>query len=216
MIDKRRKIKDPKGVDYALKISEEVWKQSTTGGATSGRHKPPVKQPLAYPRTTRIGSMVSLGFSPLGSISDESLRMDDDDDARGTQLTTPFKTEPVESPMETGMTTVLGQATAIVNAVTECTMQDAFDREADSPRTPAGVRRLSFDSTVMSLRKKKKHEECRVAMNEGLVDIFGPDLPDIPMSASVKIFQYLSKSDLYHASLTSKEWNIMVTDKFSP
>jgi hypothetical protein len=63
--------------------------------------------------------------------------------------------------------------------------------------------------------RKKQKQECNFP-NEVLIDVFGPDLPELPMSTSVYIFRYLSKSDLYHASLTSREWNILVTDKLSP
>jgi hypothetical protein len=219
-------MKDTKGVEYAMKISKEVWVQSIPGAATSVMRKPPLKQPLArgvapqeyYPRSARMGPNASLDFSPVENIERYHRMMDDD--ARFAEVRTPIdgppiKSEPIKSPMETSLTTILGQPTGPVAAVTVGTVPKEVDaRNAERLRSPAGVRRLSFDSTSMSMRKKQKQEYF--PKNESFVDIFGPDLPALPMSKSVYIFQFLSKSDLYHASLTSREWNIFVTDKLSP
>jgi hypothetical protein len=220
-------MKDTKGVEYAMKISKEVWVQSIPGAITSGMRKPPMKQPLPrgvapsafYPRAARLGPNASLDFSPVGSIGEGYHRMMDDS-ARFTEVRTPVeaphtKTESIESPMETSVATVPGKATVSVVTITENTIPKEVDaRKVERLRSPAGVRRLSFDSTSMSTRKKQKQEYF--PNNEMFVDLFGPDLPALPISKSLYIFQFLSKSDLYHASLTSREWNILVTDKLSP
>jgi hypothetical protein len=88
LIDKRRKMKDTKGAEYAMQISKEVWEQQPRVAPIT-KSKPPViasseavmNRPITQPRTDMVGpssrfhttrpvqlgppTMGNVGFSPM-------------------------------------------------------------------------------------------------------------------------------------------------------
>lgn len=76
-----------------------------------------------------------------------------------------------------------------------------------------GVRRLLIESDDFSLQKKRKTTDLRLGDVEDLVSVYfgSKNLPQ-SQTTLVRVFNFLSKTELYQASLVCKDWSNLATD----
>jgi F-box domain len=230
LIDKRRKMKDTKGAEYAMKISKEVWEQQPRVAAIVS--KPPMitsrdailNRPVVPHRTDATGkssrfhstrplqlgppTMGHVGFSP---VDPKNVKNDDgtsstekDVDKKG--IAPPMTTPTVPVTATAPSTSIPSAPPAESNATNIVAVTDSVNKTGitmEHAETPAGVRRLSFDSTTTG-SVKKKQKQC--IDDTASVHFFGHELPPLSSSIMATIFQFLPESDIIHTSRVCELW----------
>jgi len=233
LIDKRRKMKDTKGADYAMKISKELWERGKAQRQKGPPQLPPQRLSIASPGGLRspMASMRSPeapmsrgmpppppqhphgGFPPPfveSSVSGPAYRS-----------RSPFMTSPVMggrvgfSPMGPGMggfeqhgisPPAPRKATSAVTAPKSATKKSIKKvTPATAPRTP-GVR-LQFDPAVSRQKRRRGDQE------EPLALFFGNQVRPQPKTVALTVFSFLADEDFLSASLVCKEWSRVAMDR---
>mmetsp|Transcript_2855 Transcript_2855/g.3348 ORF Transcript_2855/g.3348 Transcript_2855/m.3348 type:complete len:1028 (+) Transcript_2855:399-3482(+) len=206
LIDRRRKIKDEKGAEVAMRPAHPVWKQGVNHimppptpvfpspasrmgqppllysmmsppGAPTIRHGGPMHGYMGHPHMI----MAPMRYSPIGM-----------------QPVTPYSASsishrPNNRERQYAPTPRLQRTIKDQNRVTP---------QLSTPKTPAA--RKGFDP----YSKNKKNGE-----KEPTKDYFGPGNEPQTKTIALSIFSFLSNDDLYNASLVSHAWSKLSLDE---
>lgn len=228
LVDKRNKMKDRPGAEYALRVSHEQWK---SGHATSG------SKPLAHPAHRRrpmpspiVGMQLPhhmvhpspRGPPPQGShgypASQQAHRLYYQHSyphgypPLGMPVTPgyhrpPVRMQPGESmPHSAYRAQHRNRSGSCGKPMPTPITKDHLKTVAVSPRTPAV--RKPFDPTTN--RKKRKVIPGEMEPTE---PYFGNDFPQQPKITALAVFAFLSNDDLYHASLVCWRWSKLAMDE---
>jgi hypothetical protein len=211
LIDKRRKIKDQRGADFAMRVADEAWK-----GQPGGPRKPPpsaprpkmLQQPLPSPATARFPPH-PMHPSPRGPPPGYPTHYMHQGMMMGPPMGGPMGGmgySPMGGPM-----TPAGYYPPMHGMYPPPPHQRQPEQSAplkrtSTPRTPAV--RVEFDPA--SSRKKRK---LSPGVAEPTLAYFGDKLPEQPKTTALAIFSFLSNDDLYNAGLVSKSWTKLAMDE---
>lgn len=191
LIDKRRKMKDVKGTEFAVRVSQEVWQgrrtqapttqrvplsspRSVKGSSSSSRKIPPRAGPPSYMHPSYVGAGMAgqIGYSPMS----------------------------------------VPQVTPVYNQSTHATRLASVESSRGkrtvsdiSPSSKSPAVRLDFDLSGSRQKRAKGNSD------EVLSSYFGPTLPDQPKTIALAVMSFLSNHDVYQAGLVCKEWNELAT-----
>ncbi|KAL7473477.1 hypothetical protein ACHAXS_013950 [Conticribra weissflogii] len=196
LIDRRRKIKDDKGADLAMKSSDELWKKGIQQpkvvhipGATGG-----------YSSTMMMSSHQSYGhhmMMPHGYPNPYG-RPSQPPPIQGYPHMMPRHPTPYTAtqPNLQTSTSHIHQTSVSVKPIGHsaqyrkpCTIRKKFD--------PLEFKQIPFRSTKAELRKH----------------YFGPDVSGQTKTTTLTVFSYLANEDLFNASVVSKLWSDIATDE---
>lgn len=222
-------MKDTKGAEYAMKISKEVWEQQPRGATVS---KPPlissretnINRPVVQHRTDSFGkssnlhttrpaqlgppTMGNVEFSPLDNNSSKGDRANATENEESKKvLTQPIATPTVPVVPAAPSTSNANSETSESMPAYAVAVTDSVNKSGttiEHPGTPAGVRRLSFDSTT-TMSAKKKQKQC-IDDTADAIHFFGRELPPLPSSVMATIFFFIAESDIIHTSRVCVLW----------
>lgn len=235
LIDRRRKIKDHRGADLAMRTADEAWKggRQERGGlrnpAIPSHGIVPMPSPAQPPRH-RMGHQ--MGMPPMG------LHPSPGPQHRGPP---PPPAQYMHPAMMMGhphmgyspMDVPPPPATPVQYSSSKPHMPPHSDARhpgapssgqhsmhmqqqkqllphsgqmVSTPRTPAI--RLGFDP-----HSSKKKRKLGRGSKEPTVSYFGPKAPQQPKTTALAIFAFLSNDDIYNASLVSKKWTDLALDE---
>lgn len=231
LIDKRRKMKDRSGAEYALRVSDEQWK---SGCGSSGRKAPapqhrrhPIPSPVImpphhtmYPSPRGHPPQGNHGYSRLLPQRQYYMGMSTQMIAHGHPHS---GYAPMNMPVTPGyhrpahrMVSVDGlphrlyrpsqnsRISSVAKPVAKIATKDKHKSTAGSPKTP-GIRK-PFDPATS--RKKRKTTDGE---SEPTEPYFGETRKQ-PKTTALAVFSYLSNDDLYHASLVCRRWGGLAFD----
>lgn len=231
LIDKRRKIKDQRGADFAMRVADEAWKQGRAGvprkpaapAASAGRH-PPGKSPsmshmppphMMHPSPR--GPMPPHG-PPPGHPHHISYGMPPY--MRGpppphgyphmgmpplTPAGYPQHPPHMHGEMYPPPPHHGGPHPSMRKGELKRPPPNSVTPLMATPRTP-GIR-VQFDPA--SSRKKRK---ISLGQDEATIPFFGMKFPAQPKTTALAIFSFLSNDDLYNAGLVCKSWSQLAMD----
>lgn len=212
LIDKRRKMKDVRGAEIAMRAAEEAWK-GQSGGRKPPSHPqiPSSSTPIssrrpqipgmmrASPDTRPSSSQIAprphymgqsfihrpsnMNFSPLGVVTPGYTSS-----SHGQRIPTSA------GPTAAGEPATVHGTKRSVNKITP----------SMAPRTPAV--RLQFDPSSSRKRRKKGNQD------EETYPYFGPKVPEQPKTTALAVFSFLSNDDVYKAALVCKTWKALAED----
>jgi hypothetical protein len=216
LIDKRRKIKDQRGADFAMRVADEAWK-----GQPGGPRKPPPSAPRPSMQQQSQPSPASARFpphtmhpSPRGPPPGYPTHYMHQGLMMGPPMGGPM-TGMGYSPMGGPMTPAgyyppmsHGEMHGMYPPPPQQRLaeQSAPPKRTSAPRTPAV--RVEFDPA--SSRKKRK---LSPGVAEPTLAYFGDKLPEQPKTTALAIFSFLSNDDLYNAGLVCKSWTKLAMDE---
>lgn len=227
LIDKRRKMKDTKGAEYAMQISKEVWEQQPRVASVAS--KPPlltskeatIQRPVVPHFTGDIDKFsrslttkpVQLGPPTMGNVEFSPMEnnVDEDDETSPAEkvddkkviehtMATPAV---ISSKPSTSTTNVYPSEPLPINVVTVTDSVNKLGTSFEHPGTPAGVRRLSFDSTITD-PVKKKQKQC--IDDKKPLCFFGKELPPLPSSIMTTIYCFLPEVEIMQMSQVCTLW----------
>lgn len=200
LIDRRRKIKDPKGVELAMSAQPpdpNAWKMQMTKKASPAAVSLISKQQQAQqqaqhqfinmnmnmPRPPHAhAGMFPPAVAPFHYMPHAAFAM-----------MTPFAAGWAMPPAGMPVMTVNSNSNMNNNANSSVLLKTPKSRSAATPR------RLGFD---VSSAKKLKPGDMEI-----VEPIFGVGKPKQPKTLVLGMFSYLTNDDLFNASLVSKRWN---------
>jgi len=212
LIDKRRKIKDHRGAEIAMRVADETWKGKhgpppnltprhnpmQSPPQTGHRHPPHVLHPhsIVHPSPSVHGRGhppqympphymgAPMGYSPMGG-------------PHGTPNY--MRGKPVMRIRHSG-----GRPTPQPPSYAEA-RKPRLEPTPKTPRTPAI--RLAYDP-----KTSKKKRKLPLGFMEQLFPFFGK-LPDQPKTAALTIFSFLTNDEMYNAGLVCKRWSRLAVDE---
>lgn len=214
LIDKRRKMKDVRGAQIAMRAAEEAWKGPSGSRKPPGHPQmPPASTPISSHRPPAQGMMRAspdprsstsqiaprphymgqsfvhhppkMSFSPLGVVTPGYPSSSHAAQRKSLSAAPPSVPEPA---------TVQGTKRPVSKITPSA-----------PPRTPAV--RLVFDPSTSRKRRKKGSEG-----EEATFPYFGSGLPEQPKTTALAVFSFLSNEDVYKAALVSKTWKALAED----
>ena len=213
LIDKRRKMKDVRGADIAMRAAEEAWKGQT------GPRKPPGHLPLGPSSTTPVASRRHLPSTmrPSPDPRSASSQLVPRPHYMGSsymhhQRSQKFNYSPMGlKPVTPGFSgAVSRQRPPSAPSTDRALPVHGTKRSANKitpsvpPRTPAV--RLEFDPSSSRKRRKKGDQD------EATFSYFGNRVPAQPKTTALMVFSFLSSRDVYKAALVSKTWKSLAED----
>lgn len=220
LIDKRRKIKDQRGADFAMRVADEAWKSGRAGGARklppmnpSLARRPPAKSPGMHPSSHMMHPSPHGPPPPHYASMPPYYRGPHPYPHMGMPITPagypPHHLPPhmqgqpphgMYPPMPGPPTSARKESTTTARP-----MPKSVTPASTTPKT-LGVR-VQFDPA--SSRKKRKISPGQA---EETLPIFGDKFPEQPKTAALAIFSFLSNDDLYNAGLVCKSWSQLAMD----
>lgn len=230
LIDKRRKIKDQRGADFAMRVADEAWKQ--------GRGAPPPRKPAAPAasgaQVRRPPSKSPAHMPPPHMMHPSPRGPHPHPGHRGHPAHPPhpyhhmymhapppgyphmaIPMTPAGYPHHPPPHMMPGESPHMYppphvhpGSGTRKDMKRPHHHVtpiASTPRTP-GVR-AQFDPA--SSRKKRK---ISPGQSEPTVPFFGNKFPQQPKTTALAIFSFLSNDDLFNAGLVCKSWSQLAMD----
>ena len=204
LIDKRRKMKDIKGAEFAMRVAEETWKAQGGRQRKSGATKPDIRATVptstrGHPRTGPPTGYVHPGFVPPHMMGMGYSPM----------AAAPAVTPGYSQPRPTGK--AQQSALAKVPASIEKTTGSPGTKRpppVETTKTPKNRPvRIEFDVSVSRKRRKKG------LSNEDVFDYFGPYVAKQPKITALGIFSFLSNEDVYKAASVCKTWKSLAMDE---
>lgn len=210
LIDRRRKIKDVKGAELAMRSSDEAWKGSqseTRSGLTqrstpTGYHQSPI---VHDPRAGRIPHPNMMMMSPMPN-----------------SAASPHISHPYASPH-----VMMGQSSMGFPQMTAQSMPYSSSRPeyqasssrvvASLPGSHASYYKQKFAASTPSTRPFNRYDPHSSKKSSGKVEakeaFFGSQVQKQTKKIALSVFSFLSSDDIYNASLVSKEWSRLAFDK---
>jgi hypothetical protein len=226
LIDTRRKMKDKKGADYAMRINDETWKK----GSSQSRPPPgmpqrgPKASPVASSRSPMQGAQLPLpsgtqsksphqpvaylrpsymGPPMMGSIGYSPMSVSPVTPAVGNQRFAQLGSSSSSTLPPTGQPVT---STVALSGQNKKRPAQEITPSATKPPRSRAVRAV-FDPTFSRKKRKKGNVE------EETVSYFGPTLPQQPKTTALAVFNFLSNEDIYKAALVCKNWNKLAMDE---
>lgn len=226
LIDKRRKIKDQRGADFAMRVADEAWKQGRAGAprkpsappASASRHPPgksphmppphmmhpsprgpipPHGPPPGHPHHLAYGMPPYMrGHPPPHGYPHMGMPLT----PAGYPQHPPHMHGEMYPPPHHG-----GPHPGMRKGELKRPPPNSVTPLSATPRTP-GVR-VKFDPA--SSRKKRK---ISLGQDEATIPFFGMKFPAQPKTTALAIFAFLSNDDLYNAGLVCKSWSQLAMD----
>lgn len=225
LIDKRRKMKDTAGAEFAMRVAEETWKGQGQSGRKpiTGQSRGPTNPP---PSASRQGPPSGHG-PPPGAYSHHHgghhghymrppymghhMMPPVGYHHMGVPNVTPGYGDPRGVPFPPPPRPSIGSASDASSKETKGTTRTedrkrpAKEVTPSAPRTPAT--RVAFD--IASSRKKRKLDNSE----EDTFPYFGAALPAQPKTTALAIFSYLSHDGAYKAAMVCKSWKHLAMDE---
>lgn len=217
LIDKRRKIKDHRGADFAMRVADEAWKGKHGGQKLVPRKRgvAPLPSPAhppphhGHPNYSMHHPHMMHGSPPPGHGPPHR-------GMPGHHYMTHMMMGPPHlgySPM--GMPPMTPSYMPGKPSVRSSSkhVQPPHVSERERHRTPVlatprtAAIRLGFDP--VSSKKKRK---LRPGAKEATFPYFDK-LPEQPKTTALAVFSFLSNDDLYNAGLVSKRWSRLAIDE---
>ena len=209
LIDKRRKMKDVRGAEIAMRAAQEAWK------GQAGPRKPPGHLPLGPSSTTPVASrrpvpsMVRPSPDPRSAASELAPRPRYLGPSYMQHHHAPnLSYSPMGVPPVTpGYSGVISRKRPPSVPLTNPTLPKRSsnkDTPSIPPRTPAV--RLEFDPSSSRKRRKKDDQD------EATYPYFGNNVSAQPKTTALAVFSFLSNEDVYKAALVSKTWKSLAED----
>ena len=207
LIDKRRKMKDLRGAEIAMRAAQEVWQNQSSREARTPQHGPSSTSPVVSRHTPGMmmasvsphtGGTQIAPRAPYPSFIPNPSKMTFS--PLGTQPVTPGHTSAMQyrqSDFQAPRTTNQGPLSTTKRTANKIT-------PTLPPRTPAV--RLQFDP-ASSRKKRRKGNEA-----EATFPYFGPGAPEQPKTTALAVFSFLSNEDVYNAALVCKTWKTLAED----
>ncbi len=216
LIDKRRKMKDSKGAEYAVRVAHEVWQgqraqqqgsaaspanmrsSNIPAGSVHGHQMSQGAMPhrgYMHPAYMASSVMGHIGYSTMG-VPPVTPMFGQQQRAHEMQMRAMMQhykpedhsTKPTETKFASSKKRSCPETSPPVTA-----------SKNPVPRTPPV--RIQFDPS--SSRKSKTEEE--------MLSLFGKTKQ--PKRTILNIFSFLTNVDIYNASIVSKEWGIVAMDR---
>ena len=221
LIDKRRKMKDTKGAEFAMRVSQESWKgqRKPVGGPprrvpiaspanvvrqvqgvpapTPGSRGPPPHRGFLHP--AYMGApphqmMGHIGYSPMG----------------GPAVTPGFAPPPrMERPVVPRPPPPPRSMSRPPPPTSGPTAHRPPKRVAEEITPPPKSRGVRIEFDAASSRKKRR----RGGGEEEMFAYFGKSVAKQPKTTALAIMSYLSNDDLYKAALVNKSWSRLAMDE---
>ncbi|GAX21038.1 hypothetical protein FisN_1Lh290 [Fistulifera solaris] len=216
LIDKRRKMKDSKGAEYAVRVAHEVWQ-----GQRAPQQGPPVSpgnmrssnlpagavhghqmsqgtmshRGYMHPAYMTSSVMGHIGYSTIG-VPPVTPMFGQQQRAHEMQMRAMMQHYKPED--QSTKATETKSASSKKRPCPETSTPVTASKNT-APRTPPV--RIEFDPS--SSRKSKSEEE--------MLSLFGD--PKQPKHTILNVFSFLTNADIYNASIVSKEWGRIALDK---
>lgn len=230
LIDKRRKIKDQRGADFAMRVADEAWKGKAPGPPGNSGQKPAPPHPSSASRRRPIPS--PMGPGRLGPPPHHMMHAT----PRGPpphhhpshhhphphymghphmMMGPPIGYSPMGMPMTPAGYPPHPDAHGMYppppgpppsSRKHAPLAPKSVTPAMTTPRTPAV--RIQFDPATS--RKKRKLSSGEL---EPTLPYFGDDLPKQPKTTALAIFAFLSNDDIYNAGLVCKSWSRLAVDE---
>jgi len=233
LADKRNKMKDPVGAEYALRASHDQWKSGSSGLSRKSLSQTHRRQPMpspvigmpphhhivhpsprGYPAHGSHGYLRSqhsqrhyMGppVPPMNYHGHHQMGYPPIPVTHGYPQP-PQRMPPAEGPPHSMYRPFRSSRPPSSKPMPTPKFKDHPKNTAGSPRTP-GVRK-AFDPATN--RKKRKVPPGEL---EPTQPYFGDGIPEQPKITGLAVFSFLSNDDLYHASLVSKSWSKLAMDE---
>jgi hypothetical protein len=213
LIDKRRKIKDQRGADFAMRVADEVWKGQPGGPRKPTAPRPSMQQqPQPSPANARFPPH-TMHPSPRGPPPGYPTHYMHQGLMMGPPMGGPMAGmgySPMGGMAPSGYYPPMPHGGEMHGMYPPPPQQRLAEQSAPpkitaTPRTPAV--RVKFDAA--SSRKKRKSPGAA----EPTLAYFGDKLPEQPKTTALAIFSFLSNDDLYNAGLVCKSWTKLAMDE---
>jgi len=217
LIDKRRKIKDQRGADFAMRVADEAWKGKPPPGVpvsarkgqpypNSGRRHP-TPSPMGagrmphhmmhstprgphshhHPPPHYMGPPMMMGYPPMGMPMTPAGYHHPHHPAEAHGMYPPPPGPPPSSSRKMGPKSVVTPASAV-------------------PKSPPV--RIKFDPATSRKKRNTKSGEP-----EPTLPYFGKTMPAQPKTTALAIFSFLSNDEIYNAGLVCKSWSRLAVDE---
>ncbi len=217
LIDKRRKMKDSKGAEYAVRVAHEVWQgqrapqqgpaaspanmrsSKVPAGAVHGHQMPQrtmSHRGYMHPAYMTSSVMGHIGYSTMG-VPPVTPMFGQQQRAHEMQMRAMMQHYKLEDQSTNATETKF--ASSKKRSCPPETSPPVTTSKNTAPRTPPI--RIEFDPS--SSRKSKSEGE--------MLTLFGK--PKQPKRTVLTIFSFLTNTDIYNASIVSKEWGRIAMDK---
>lgn len=206
LIDRRRKIKDIKGAEMAMRSSHDVWKNGVNSGMRKNiMHTHGTYHPSPVPHT--LGQH-PLGLYPMPMISPPPGTMH-------ASLHQHFMGRPQIMMGPLGFTPVAMQP---ITPFSASGIPRSIGRERKMPPPPSSVKKptITNKSTSKSHAARKgfdPHSINQKEKNEAASHYFGSGNAAQTKTTALTVFSFLSNDDIYNASLVCHAWSKLSLDE---
>ncbi|KAL7553119.1 hypothetical protein ACHAWF_016375 [Thalassiosira exigua] len=187
LIDRRRKIKDHRGAEIAMRSSERAWKGSLSDtkiglrGSGAGMvlfdQSPIVHDPTRAPQGPYSGGLIMSPFGPAYPPHPQMIQ---------------------QSPM-----VYRGMARPPYSA----------SKAEGAMRQPQGGTPQQKPPPAYDLQRRRRRKVPPPPKAEPTAAYFGPDVQSQTKTTALSVFSFLTNDDLFHASIVSKKWCDLAFDK---
>lgn len=215
LIDRRRKIKDHRGAELAMRSADEAWKGGRLdqqGGKVGSMRNHPIQPPhsVSFPSPAPPHRMGMPGMPPM---------MHHSPPPPGPHGPPPHYMGP---PMMMGHPHMGYSPMGMhptpppypMHGTDRPPAESEMDRRRHAFHIPTPV--LSTPRTT-AIRKgfdpQSRKKKQKASKDEPVVAYFGPNCPSQPKTTALAIFSFLSNDDLFNASLVSKAWTGLSLDE---
>jgi len=221
LIDRRRKIKDHKGAETAMKSAEKVWKGSMSDtkvgmrrGPMAWTQSPIVHDPARMPPGPMMMSPIpAFGASPHHPGSRPhvpgypSHHIQQSPMVYQSHSMVPHH-PPYSASRAEGLAYSSRQPSGSYDQhLRSAAPQNQPPRYQLYPTSPVSTpRTTSFQRKLDRLRRKEEEEEL-LTHRESKMAYFGPDVAGQTKTTALSVFSYLTNDDLFNASIVSKRFN---------
>lgn len=207
LIDRRRKIKDHRGAEFAMRSADQAWK--------SGR----VDKKNDSSRSARLQSSssshhrVSMGMSPLSSSSHHHQQHGTPVSGRGSGGHSQPFAPPTHSAYSSSSSPSYPYNKGAPIDRRRQSVNEQRRREMPFSRSPVvSTPRNASRSRIPHSSSNSKSRKGGSSINEPNLLGFGPSNPKLSKPIALNIFSYLSNDDLHNASIVSKGWKNLAVD----
>ncbi|CAJ1968700.1 unnamed protein product [Cylindrotheca closterium] len=221
LIDKRRKIKDQRGADFAMRVADEAWKGKPPGLPLSARKGNPYPNPgRRYPTPSPMGAgrmphhMMHPGGPPRGPPSHQHQHHHHHHPHyMGPPMMMGYP------PMGMPMTPVGYHPHSEAHGMYPPPPGPPPPSSRKTPgqksvATPASAEpksppvRIKFDPAT-----SRKKRNTKAGEPEPTLPYFGSTMPAQPKTTALAIFSFLSNDEIYNAGLVCKSWSRLAVDE---
>ena len=211
LIDRRRKMKDTKGAEVAMRESEEAWKGKENGQSAVDQQQVQYMHPGQFnfgqgspPLGPHPDGMTMVPIHPMSTTPD------------GRQMYAPLMMG--HSPMlPIGHSPMLMSTTSPPNQMMQhphpmMTPSTRYHQKAKAPAAPshplADSQDLHIPKATQALISKVKKRERKSKSSSSVESktSFG-NAVKLPKSTAINVFSFLESDDVFNASIVSKPWN---------